>query len=158
MSNISDIIEKHLKALFNAREQVEIQRNELAEQFGCVPSQINYVLTTRFSVERGFVVQSRRGGGGYVRIIKIPMDRKTDLVIHLTEMIGSSISQKAAEGITLRMLEEGIITRREAAMIIATIDNNVLNAAMNIKDQLRAMMLKSMIYTLLNFREEKKGE
>ncbi len=160
MANISDIIEKYLKELFNStrQEQVEIQRNELAEQFGCVPSQINYVLTTRFTLERGFVVQSRRGGGGYVRIIRIPIDNKTDLVTYLTEMIGDSISQKAAEGITLRLFEEGIITRRELALMLAAIDSNVLNIEIPVRDKLRASILKSMIISIMQYKDDKKGD
>lgn len=160
MPNISDIIERYLKELFaaNRREQVEIQRNELAEQFGCVPSQINYVLTTRFTLERGFVVQSRRGGGGFVRIIKLPIDNKTDIVTSLSDMIGNEISQKAAEGITLRLFEEDIITRREAAIIIAAVDSNILNTVMQVRDKLRAMILKSMIIALLQYKDDKKGD
>lgn len=160
MANISDIIEKYLRELFNStsQKQVEIQRNELAEQFGCVPSQINYVLTTRFTLERGFVVQSRRGGGGYVRIIRIPIDNKTDLVTNLTEMIGDSINQKAAEGITLRLFEEGIITRREAALVFAAIDSNILNIAAPVRDKLRASILKSMIIAIMQYKDDKKGD
>jgi transcriptional regulator CtsR len=160
MSNISDVIEQYLKALFEveSQEQVEIQRNELAVYFGCVPSQINYVLTTRFTLERGFLIQSRRGGGGYVRIKKIPIGRRSDLIAYLTEIIGTNISNKAAEGIVRRLLEEGLISKRESAMIVATLGSNILNMAMEARDELRAMILKSMIVTLLHFKEEKSGD
>lgn len=160
MSNISDLIEKYLKQLLEASKhgQVEIQRNELAEKFDCVPSQINYVLATRFSVEHGFIVESRRGGGGFVRIIKIPMDEKVDIVRHLCDLIGSNISQQGAEGITRRLLDEDLITEREAAMMRAVLSRDVLRIALPARDQLRALILKAMIISLLQFNDEEKGE
>jgi len=156
MSNISDLIEKYLKELIEASKQgqVEIQRNELAEKFSCVPSQINYVLTTRFSVEHGFVVESRRGGGGFVRIIRVPMDAKVDLVRYLCDLIGSNISQQGAEGIASRLLEEELVTERESAMIKAALSRDVLRIALPARDQLRALILRAMIVSLLQFSEE----
>lgn len=157
MSNISDLIEKYLKKLIEASQQgqVEIQRNELAERFDCVPSQINYVLTTRFSVEHGFIVESRRGGGGFVRIIKVPMDEKVDVVCQLCDLIGGNISQQGAEGITRRLLEKDLITEREAAMIRAALSRDILRIALPARDQLRALILKAMIVSILQFNEER---
>lgn len=105
MSNISNIIEHYLKELLETGHgQIEIQRNELALQFSCVPSQINYVLNTRFSVERGYLIESRRGGGGFVRIVKLSLDSKLSLINQLLQLIGNEISQQAAEGILSRLL------------------------------------------------------
>jgi transcriptional regulator CtsR len=157
MSNISDLIEKYLKKLIEASQhgQVEIQRNELAEKFDCVPSQINYVLTTRFSVEQGFIVESRRGGGGFVRIIKVPIDEKVDVVCQLCDLIGGNISQQGAEGITRRLLDENLITEREGAMIRAALGRDVLRIALPARDQLRALILKAMIVSILQFNQER---
>lgn len=156
MSNISDLIEKYLKQLLEASNQgqVEIQRNELAEKFNCVPSQINYVLTTRFSVEHGFVVESKRGGGGFVRIVKLPMDERIDAACYLCDLIGNNISQQGAEGITRRMLEQNFISPRESAVMKAALSRDVLRIALPARDQLRALILKAMIISILQFGEE----
>lgn len=160
MSNISDLIERYLKKLLEASKhgQVEIQRNELAEKFDCVPSQINYVLSTRFSVEHGFIVESRRGGGGFVRIIKVPMDEKVDLVSHLCDLIGNSISQQGADGVVRRLLDEGLVSEREAAVMKAALSRDVLRIALPARDQLRALILRAMIIALLQYSNENKGE
>lgn len=156
MSNISNLIEKYLLQLLEASNhgQVEIQRNELAEKFNCVPSQINYVLTTRFSVEHGFVVESKRGGGGFVRIVKLPMDERIDAACYLCDLIGSNISQQGAEGITRRMLEQNFISQREGAVMKAALSRDVLRIALPARDQLRALILKAMIISILQFGEE----
>ncbi|HBV98260.1 MAG: transcriptional regulator [Peptococcaceae bacterium BICA1-7] len=156
MSNISDLIEKYLRDLIlsSNRGQVDIQRNMLAEKFDCVPSQINYVLTTRFTVERGFVVESRRGGGGFVRIIKLPFDEKVDTVSFLCDLIGRDVSQQAADGVVSRLLEEGILSERESAIMKAAVGRDVLRIALPARDQLRALILKSMIISILQYGKE----
>ncbi|MFZ5651280.1 MAG: CtsR family transcriptional regulator [Bacillota bacterium] len=151
MSNISDLIERYLKELLKSSVggQVEIQRNELAEKFNCVPSQINYVLTTRFSVEHGFVVESRRGGGGFVRIIKLPVDDKVDIISYFIELAGRDISQHGAEGIIRRMREEGLLTERELAIMKSALSRDVLRIALPARDQLRALILRNMLTAIL---------
>lgn len=155
MSNISDLIEKYLKGLIEGSKQgqVEIQRNELAVRFSCVPSQINYVLATRFTVEHGFVVESKRGGGGFVRIVRVPMDEKIDVVCQMCDLIGNNISQQGAEGITRRLLEEDLISGREAAIMRAAMSRDVLRIALPARDQLRALILKAMIISTLQSGE-----
>jgi transcriptional regulator CtsR len=156
MSNISDLIEKYLRELIHNsnRGQVEIQRNVLAEKFDCVPSQINYVLTTRFTVERGYVVESRRGGGGFVRIIKLPMDEKVDAVSFLCDLIGRDVSQQGAEGVIRRLQEEGILSQRESAIMRAAVGRDVLRIALPARDQLRALILRAMIISILQYAKE----
>jgi transcriptional regulator CtsR len=155
MSNISDLIEKYLKELIgsSSKGQIEIQRNELAVKFNCVPSQINYVLTTRFSVEQGFIVESRRGGGGYVRIVKLPLDEKVNTISYLCEQIGRDISQYGAEGIVRRMQEGGFLSAREAAIMRSAVSREVLRIALPARDQLRALILKAMIISILQHGE-----
>lgn len=156
MANISDLIESYLKELIKISRngKVEIQRNELAEKFNCVPSQINYVLTTRFSVEHGFVIESRRGGGGYVRIVKLPIDEKIDFASYLCELIGREVSQQGAEGIIRQMREEKLCTVREEAIMKSVVGREVLRIALPARDQIRALILKAMIISILQFSEE----
>lgn len=151
MSNISDLIEKYLKDLLeqSKQDQIEIQRNELAGKFDCVPSQINYVLTTRFNLERGFMVESRRGGGGYIRIVRLPLDKKTDLVTEINQLIGNQISQRMAEGIIRRLVEEKLINTREGRLMLAATSREVLRVGLPARDQLRALIMKAMINTIL---------
>ncbi|WP_435374053.1 CtsR family transcriptional regulator [Desulfofundulus salinus] len=156
LSNISDLIERYLKELLaaSARGMIEIRRNELAEQFNCVPSQINYVLATRFTIEHGFLVESRRGGGGYVRIVRLPRDEKLESISELLSLVGKEISQRRAQGIIERLWEEKLITDREYRMMRAAVDREVLRVGLPARDQLRALILRAMILSLLG----KKGE
>jgi len=150
LPNISQLIEEHLKKLLAQSEGlIEIQRNEMAEKFNCVPAQINYVLATRFTIEQGFLVESRRGGGGYIRIVKLPLSREVEIGAYLCGLIGNEISQQRAEGVIGRMLEEGLITRREAGLMRAAVNRKVLRIGLPARDQLRACILKAMIATLL---------
>ncbi|MBF7082816.1 CtsR family transcriptional regulator [Desulfallas sp. Bu1-1] len=152
MSNLSNIIEQYLNKLIelNGGQLVEIQRNELAEKFNCAPSQINYVLATRFTIERGFMVESQRGGGGYVRIVKVPLsDNEFDLVNEVISMVGDRISERSAMAILARLMEEEIVTRREAAIIKAALSRNVLRIGLPARDQLRANILRSILVTIL---------
>lgn len=151
MNNISDLIERYLKQLLaeSSREFVEVQRSDLAVRFSCVPSQINYVLTTRFSAGHGYVVESRRGSGGYIRIVKIPLDRRADIVLDLCSVIGDSITQADADGVIRRLLEGKFISVREARVMHAAVDGNILKLSMPVRDRLRALLLKAMITSIL---------
>ncbi len=151
MSNISDLIEQYLKRLLEqaGQGQIEIQRNELAIQFSCVPSQINYVLSTRFSMEHGYIVESRRGGGGFVRIVKLELDDRSVLINHMNRLIGEDIAQQGAVGIISRLLEEGLITRRESEIMKAAVYRDVLRTVLPDRDKLRASILKAMLIAIL---------
>jgi len=150
LPNISQLIEEHLKKLLaKSGGLIEIQRNEMAGKFNCVPAQINYVLATRFTIEHGFLVESRRGGGGYIRIVKLPLSREVEIGAYLCGLIGDEISQQRAQGVIGRMLDEGLITRREAGLMNAAVNREVLRIGLPARDQLRACLLKAMIATLL---------
>src|SRR5690625_3095989 len=112
--NLSDIIEAYLKEVLKQKEQVEIKRNEIAERFDCVPSQINYVINTRFTIQHGYLVESKRGGGGYIRIIKVRLLDDMEKLTTLKEIIGNAISEKDAFSIINTLYEEGIVSRKEA--------------------------------------------
>ena len=140
---ISDKIEAFILELMKREEDeyLKIQRNELAEVFGCVPSQINYVISTRFSPERGYVVLSRRGGGGCVMIRRA--DSNTD--------IGNEMSEREAYALIKNLYENGKITHREAKIIQTALSEASLFNAIN-KDKTRADVLKNML-TLI-YKEE----
>lgn len=150
MSNISDIIEQHLKKILEAARQdaIEIKRSEIADQFHCVPSQINYVINTRFTVEKGYIVESKRGGGGYIRIIRVQHQDKSELIDDIIEMINPQVTQQAALDILERLLEEEIVTEREAKIILSAIGRNTLAFQLPLRDEVRARVLTSMLSTL----------
>jgi transcriptional regulator CtsR len=150
MSNLSNLIEVYLKALLeeSIQDYIEIQRNELASRFNCVPSQINYVLSTRFSTGRGYIVESRRGGGGFIRIVKLPLDKRAHLILDIRRIIGESISYNDAVGLIRRMRDEALLTPREERLMLAAI-KNVLRISQPVCDQLRALILKEMIGSIM---------
>lgn len=153
MARISDFIEEHLKQLLReAREGViEIQRSELAEKFGCVPSQINYVLETRFTPERGYLVESRRGGGGFIRIIRLNLESAEELHRLVQSSIGEALSQAEALGYVARLREHQIITERESALMEAALRRDVINLELPARDVIRANLLKAMLLAILRF-------
>lgn len=150
MKNISDIIEEYIKNSLHisGEDNVELKRGEIAEKFQCVPSQINYVINTRFTIEKGYIVESKRGGGGYIRITKAQAKSDTDLVDEMLSYVGAQIAQPAAEGLLLRLLEEDVITEREARIMLSMIDRTVLQVGLPLRDQVRANLLTAMLLTL----------
>ncbi len=147
MRNISDIIEQHLKSILQQSRNgfIEIQRSVLADQFQCVPSQINYVISTRFSVEKGYMVESKRGGGGYIRIRKVEILGKKNLYHILMEMISQEISQTAAENILIRLKEEKLISPRECQIMKAATSREVFPFELPVRDQIRAAIMRAMV-------------
>ena len=154
MSNISDMIESYLKKLLSEsqKDSVEIRRSELAVRFSCVPSQINYVLGTRFTTEQGYLVESRRGGGGYVRIIKSYFTEDSEIYNLINELQGKMVNQYIAGGLIERLVEEGFLTIREGLLMRAVIQNEVLGTRVELRDLIRGNILRTMLLTL--FREE----
>ncbi|MCT8136402.1 CtsR family transcriptional regulator [Anaerobacillus sp. CMMVII] len=150
MKNVSDIIEHYLKTILMKSDSdlVEVKRSELAERFQCVPSQINYVISTRFTVEKGYLVESKRGGGGFIRIIKIKAHNSAELYEQMLSLIGDKISQSSAEDIIYHLFEEDAITKREANLLQSATNRTVLNVQLPYRDQLRSNILKAMISTL----------
>lgn len=152
MSILSDSIEKFIKALMLEEDdnQVEVRRNELAEYFHCAPSQINYVLTTRFSPDRGYYTQSRRGGGGYIRIIRVVHDNDKSYMLHLmNQRIGEEISESAALDIIRHMAEDEMLFSREAALMSAALRDKAIQIPLQNKDRIRAALLREMITALI---------
>lgn len=151
MRNISDIIEGYLKAIIEKEDSgtIEIKRSEVAEKFSCVPSQINYVINTRFTVERGYAVESKRGGGGYIRIYRVQTNSSKELIEHIIGGIQQGASNTMAEDIVLRLLEEEAITEREARIIMAAVDRTTLQYPLPERDVMRARILQAILMTLI---------
>lgn len=147
MANISELIEKYIKKLLqeSSMDYIDLQRNELASKFKCVPSQINYVLSTRFTNDHGYIVESRRGGGGYIRIVRVPLDQQDDPLVQIYRLVGEEISQAEGEKIIKRLAEEDIITHREARILQAAINRNSLRVELPWRDNLRSHILRAML-------------
>lgn len=152
MSRLSNIIEAFIKELLedSNNRTIEIQRNELADYFHCAPSQINYVLMTRFTVDKGYLIESRRGGGGYIKIVKVNVDKNQYLQI-LLEEIGDAIGKVKAEGIIRRLVEKKWISEREGRLMAAAVNDRSINIPVNMKDQVRANILKNMLAAVFIF-------
>lgn len=150
MARLSDIIEQFIKDLVenNDEGELQIQRNELASYFSCAPSQINYVLTTRFTIDKGYCVESKRGGGGCILIKKIEFTHNKALLKAINEKIGNSLTYDSGVQIINSLLEGKIITNREASIMKIVINDRVLGAIEN-KNKLRADLLRAMILNII---------
>ena len=127
-----------------------VKRNDLAAQLGCVPSQVSYVISSRFTPERGYYTESRRGGGGYIRIVRVPMSRNQYLA-HFFCAIGSAISEKEARAYVQNLAGGGIISDREASMIRAAVSQSALdNVPSDRREAVRADILRHILMTLMN--------
>lgn len=144
---MSDMIEEFIKELFDETNYIEIQRNELAEQFNCVPSQINYVIATRFKPSQGYYVESRRGGGGHITIKKVN-NTKSDYLMHIINNIGSQITSNEVDILLSDFLTYDIIQAKEAKLLKVATSDNVLQLEKEIKDKVRARILKNMLLNL----------
>jgi transcriptional regulator CtsR len=140
-----------LKQLMRNVSLIEMQRATLASQFSCAPSQINYVLTTRFTPERGYVVESRRGGGGYIRIARLNLSRDDGLHEMIHQQIGSQVSRDEANGYIQRLLDAKVIDQRMATVMLAAMQQETMTIGLPIRNQVRASLLRAMILAALRF-------
>ena len=143
---ISDSVAKYIVDLLNQEHgTAEIQRNELANSLGCVPSQINYVLTSRFTPEQGYIVESRRGGGGYIRITRMRLS-KSDMIMHIVNSVGDSLDAATARAMTGNLLQSGMLDNSSAALIRAACSEQSLAAVpKELRDVVRAAIYKNML-------------
>lgn len=146
--NMSDIIEAYLKKVLNQQEKVEIRRSEIANLFDCVPSQINYVINTRFTIQQGYLVESKRGGGGYIRIMKVQLLDESEILERMIEIVGQQISERDAQSVVQTLYEEEIISKREAKLMLVAMDKSLYTGDRKIDNRLRANLLKSMLANL----------
>ena len=151
MANVSEQIEKFIIATLGDNESIDITRNSLAEFFSCVPSQINYVLETRFTVDRGYIVESKRGGGGFVKITKIKTsDSNKYLNGLLIESVGDELSYKRLSQILDKLMSDKIINQRERELVEASLSDESLAMPFTVRDKVRAKAFKNVILKLMN--------
>lgn len=148
---LSDAIEQFIKELLSEEStEVELKRNELAEYFGCAPSQINYVLATRFSPDHGYVTESRRGGGGYIRIVRVVQSGSQRIMYLVNDRIGDSLEEDECLRLISQLKEQGIVTADEASLMAASISTRALGVPVPdaLKNAMRARMMKCMLMTI----------
>ena len=152
MARLSDIIESFIKQVIVEAEGVaEIQRNELAVRFNCVPSQINYVISTRFTNDRGYFVESRRGGGGYIRIsrVNVSADDISGYLMHIVSAIGDRIGQQDADAFINNFVDYEVVYPREAVVMRAAVSDKILSKIPQPeRDAIRADILKNILTVL----------
>lgn len=143
---MSDVIENFIRELFENENSIELKRNELAGYFNCVPSQINYVISTRFTTERGYIVESRRGGGGHIRITRVAMNRN-DGLRHILSSIGDSLDVMTAEALVKTLYLNETLKEEQANLILAACSNNALSPISdgNLKNRVRASIFKNLL-------------
>ena len=148
---MSDLVTQYIKDILEQQDgEAEIKRNELATTLGCVPSQINYVITSRFTPEQGYIVESRRGGGGYIRITRINTTRG-GAIMHIVNSIGAALDKATAEIMLDNMLTRGIIEPRTAKLMAAAVGERAyLSVPQQYRDSIRATVFKNMLLTLLD--------
>ena len=152
---LADSIEQFILDLLSHQDkEVDLQRNELAAYFKCAPSQINYVLSTRFSPDHGYLIESRRGGGGYVRIIRVTLPRSgKETLADSIAGIGDEITQRDTNQMLEKLMNAKVITPEQALLIHAATDARTLALPINLKDHLRANILRNMLLILYNRKE-----
>lgn len=150
MANISESIEQFIIATMGDGDSVDISRNSLAEYFSCAPSQINYVLDTRFTVDRGFVKESKRGGSGFIKISRL---KNTDDNEYLNSLVIDSIGDELLEKRMIQILDklvaDGIVTASEKGLIESALSEDSLSMPFTIKDKVRAKAFKNILIQLM---------
>ena len=148
---MSDLVAQYIKDRLEQQDgEAEIKRNELATTLGCVPSQINYVITSRFTPEQGYIVESRRGGGGYIRITRINTTR-SGAIMHIINAVGSTLNKATAEVMLENMLGSGVLSQETAKLMAAALsERTYLSVPQQYRDSLRASVFKNMLLTLLD--------
>ncbi len=146
---MSDLISKEIIRMLNESEMniAEIQRNEFANLFGCAPSQINYVLSSRFTPEQGYIIESRRGGGGYIKIQRVAIKHGSALM-HVVNSIGDRIDALSTRIVLENCIETGLISKEAAKIMAAAVSSSVMqNIPPEYKESIRAVILKQMLLT-----------
>lgn len=148
MSKISDEIENFILESMGDDNLLLLSRNELAHFFNCAPSQINYVLSTRFSPVRGFHIESQRGGGGFVKLIKITNSNFDDILQLMENLIGDEIDFNSAKQLLENLINSNLISKSEASLIESCISSKALSNPFKMENKLRAKILKNLILSI----------
>ncbi len=146
--NLSNEIARMLMEMLEQNGTTEIQRNELAQTLGCVPSQINYVISSRFTPEHGYIVESRRGGGGYIKITRVSLDNSS-AIMRTVNHIGDDIDFSVCRAHILNLLNAGIIDKNSARLIAAAMGDNALRMLPpQVRGRIRASIFKQMLLAI----------
>ena len=154
---ISDIIEEFIMSSLDDDSFIELSRNDLAKFFSCVPSQINYVLNTRFTLNRGFVVESQRGGGGYIKVLRV-QDNNSNFLNNALNACSAELSMLQANQLLEQMKARKLITVREMDLIKSAISNKSLNNPINMDNKLRANIMLQVIIETMKLKDKDKEE
>ena len=149
---ISDIIEEFIMNSLDDDSFIELSRNDLAKFFSCVPSQINYVLNTRFTPNRGFVIESQRGGGGYIKVVRV-QDNNSNFLKTALELCGQPISVIQANQLLEQMKNRNLLTLREMDLLKTAISSKSLNNPINIDNKIRANILSQVIMETMKLKD-----
>jgi transcriptional regulator CtsR len=152
MRNISDVIEQYLKQVLKESQAnaIEIKRQDIAQRFECAPSQINYVINTRFTVEKGYLVESKRGGGGYIRIRRVILHEKQDVLSSLMDVIHEHprLNEQLVENVLIRLVEEQMMQEQEAQLIYHLLSDETLNLQVDDRSYIRRQQLLALMKVL----------
>ena len=154
MATVSDIIEEFILSTLEDSDEIDLSRNELAEYFGCAPSQINYVLSTRFNFDRGFVVESRRGGGGFIRLERI-RDFDNDYLKHVVERLKNDISYKDTKYLIEDLINKNFLSNEQAKVLLLATSDKALSSPVKMEGALRANIIRNV---LINIFKEGENE
>lgn len=154
MATLADHIETYIKKLLRESQNniVELSRAQLADDFACVPSQINYVLATRFTLERGYIVESRRGGGGYIRVGHVQVDDSYQHAIELLQSIGSGLDERGMENILASLRDYHVLSPTEYQIVRGIIQQEVGTVDEG-RDILRASLLRTLLFFIIKMEE-----
>ena len=147
---LSDYIARMIEEMLEeGGGSAEVRRNDLAARIGCVPSQINYVITSRFTPERGYNIESRRGGGGYIRIVRVPMT-KNEYLMHVFHAVGDTLTENEGRAFLTNLLEHGLLTEREAGLCAQMMSSAAVEKCPQEKrDGMRAEMMRRVLMLLM---------
>ena len=148
---MSDMIADMILDMFgDGNSSVQIQRNDLANRLGCVPSQINYVISSRFTPERGYIVESKRGGGGFIRIARVHYDGNT-LLMHVVGTVGQSVDEATCRNHLINLVYRELLSKRDAKLILSAVSDSCLKAVdAETRDKVRALIFKQLLITVMN--------
>ncbi len=148
MANISDTIEEFILSVIGDDDSLQLSRNELANYFAVAPSQINYVLATRFNIDKGYIIESKRGGGGFVTLVRIC--QKDDLLVHILEEVEKmdQLTYQKASNMLDRILREGFVDKKQAHIIKCAISNKALNSPVN-NNRIRKSIFSEILIGLI---------
>ena len=143
---ISELIAREILSMLDEQDGIaEIKRNDFANKLGCVPSQINYVLTSRFTPEQGYVIESRRGGGGYIKITRLCSDKR-EQIMHIIDSLGDCIDFYSARSILINLCYQELIEKKAASIVLAAVSDNALKSIeIGVRDKVRAEIFKNTL-------------